>query len=213
MELTLSASRGWGRGGLSCHGGGGRSGVRWRSRLAMWGGAKAVGDAIGPGNIPVGFNKGLKAAEIANWGGISHVFPVALGAMLADTADPEIIEARATVGGGENRKLIRADGVNVEDKMVSTRMWSWDGCGGSRGAATRGNASGRGLVCRSAGSHCTRGGVSGSACSLAGQAVGVGPLVAGFASLVVTNSQVIKVILPMAKKVFHVFQDELDLPG
>ena len=129
---------------------------------------KVVGDAVGPGNIPVGVNKGLKAAEIANQGGVSHVFPMALGAMLADTADLEIIEARVMVGGGENGKLIRADGINVKDKKASTKMWSWGGGVGSRGAATRGCASGSGLVCQSAGSHWTKGGASGSVCSLGG---------------------------------------------
>ena len=43
------------------------------------------------------------------------MFPAALGAMVADTANPEIIEARPMVRGGENRELIRADGVIVED--------------------------------------------------------------------------------------------------
>ena len=214
MELTLSVSLAWGRGGLGWCGGGGRSGVCWRSRLVMQGWAKAVGDAVGPGNSPMGVDKGLKAAEITNWGGVSHVFPVALGAMLADTADPEIIEARATVRGGENGELIRVDGVNVKDKKALIRMWSWGGCGGgSRGTATRGRASGGGLVCRSASSHWTRGGAGGSACSFAGQAGGVGLLVVGFANLVVADGQVIEVVLPMAKKVFHVFQDELDLLG
>ena len=43
------------------------------------------------------------------------MFIAALGAMVADTADPEIIEARPTIGGGESGELIGADGVVVED--------------------------------------------------------------------------------------------------
>ena len=63
----------------------------------------------------MGVNKGLEAAEIVNRGGISDMFPVALCTMVADTTNPEIIETRPMVRGGENRQLIRMDGVIVED--------------------------------------------------------------------------------------------------
>ena len=43
------------------------------------------------------------------------MFPVALGTLVADTANLEIIEARPMVRGGENGELIRADGIIVED--------------------------------------------------------------------------------------------------
>ena len=66
MLLTLSASRGWGGGGVGARVSGGRSGVPQRSRWVRHGIAKAVGDAVGPGNILVGVDKGLDAAEIIN---------------------------------------------------------------------------------------------------------------------------------------------------
>ena len=167
--------------------------------------AKAVGDAIGPGNILVGFNKGLEAVEIINQGGISNMVPVALGAMVADTANLEIIEARPTVGGGENRELIGADGIIVEDKKASTGTWRWGGCGGSRVAATGGWAGSGSLGCWSASSCWTGGGASVGASRLVGQAIGVGSLVVRFASLINTNGQVVEMVLPTGKEVFHVF--------
>ena len=115
MTLTLCASRGWGGVGVGARVSGGQSGVPRRSRGARRGIAKAVGDAVGPGDVLVGVDKGLEAAEIVNRGGISDMFPAALGAMVANTADPEIIEARATIRGWESGELIGADGVIVED--------------------------------------------------------------------------------------------------
>ena len=56
-----------------------------------------VGDAIGPADILMGVDKGLEAAEVVNQGGIGHMFPAALKAILADTTNPMIIEARMAV--------------------------------------------------------------------------------------------------------------------
>ena len=113
MELTLSPSRGRGGGSISCRWGRGCSGSHQRNRLAIWGGAKAVWDAVGPADILMGVNEGLKAAEVGNWGCVGHMLPAALKAILADTTDPEIMEARTMVGGGEYGKLIRVDGIEV----------------------------------------------------------------------------------------------------
>ena len=49
--------------------------------------------------------------------------------------------------------------------------------------------------------------------SFAGQASGIRLLVVGLASVVVTNSQVIEVVLPMTKQVFHILQNVLDVSG
>ena len=88
---------GQGRDGNICHGGRGHGGSRQGSRLAIRGGAKTIGDAIGPADILVEVDKGLEAVEVVNWGGIGNMFPVALRAILADTTDPKIIEARTAV--------------------------------------------------------------------------------------------------------------------
>ena len=71
-------------------------------------------------------------------------------------------------------------------------------------AATRGRAGGGSLGCQSAGSHGTGGGASVSASCLAGRAIGLGSLVVGFASLIITNGQVVEMVLPTAKEIFHV---------
>ena len=71
-------------------------------------------------------------------------------------------------------------------------------------AATRGWAGSGSLGCQSASSCGTGGGASVSVSSLAGQAIGVGSLVVRFASLIIANGQVVEMVLPMMKKIFHV---------
>ena len=127
------------------------------------------------------------------------MFPLALRSILADTTDPKIVEARAMVGGGENRKLIRVEGLEVKGKKASTRTWTRGRGGRCRIAAPRRCARGGDLGSGSSISCGTRGGSGGSASSFAVQAGGIRPLVVRLAGVVVTNSQVVEVVLPMAK--------------
>ena len=71
-------------------------------------------------------------------------------------------------------------------------------------AVTGGRASSGSLGCWSAGSHGTGGGASVSASRLAGRAIGVGLLVVRFASLIIANGQVVEMVLPTVKEIFHV---------
>ena len=117
-----------------------RQGPWWRSPKKQIGDSGRGKDGWGchfPADILMGVDKGLEAAEVINWGGVGHMFPVALKAILADTTNHKIIETRTMVGGGENGKLIRVDGIQVKGKKASTRTWTRGGCGRGRSATAR----------------------------------------------------------------------------
>jgi hypothetical protein len=158
-------------------------------------------------------DKDLERAEIRDWGRISDVFIPALVAMWADTADPEIVKTRASVGGGENGELIGTEGVQVEGEEASVRAWAGGGGGGCSIAVARRSAGGGGVGSRSSINRGFRGGSEGGAAGFAAGTGGIRSFVVRFAGLIVADSQVVEVVLPTAKEGFHIFQDVLDVAG